>query len=72
MGYFSELECLKRKAARRYKKYYIEFDSTHGGHNIGQMMNPRMSKLAKEFDNVMAEIKVLDPNAPSKFKLTAE
>lgn len=55
---------LKRQARRASAQLQRERDSLPCGHNLAITINPRIYPLEQKFNQIMSELKSIDPNFP--------
>ena len=60
-----ELERLKRKARKIYKKYLIESDKFDCGNSLAEHISPKIYELKQKFNKIMDKMEMIDPYAPN-------
>lgn len=69
--YTREVDKLKRKAREAYLTYLDFTDSRSCGHALSQYMSPAASTAAREYDEAMHALRLLDPRCPPFTPLSA-
>lgn len=67
----SQIEKLKRKARKAYLTYVDYTADRSCGHALSQYMSPTASIAAREYDEAMHALRLLDPNCPPFTPLSA-
>lgn len=60
----TEIERLKRRARKLHRQTMAELDSVDCGISMLCFIRPHVGKLVREFDGIIARLKLIDPEFP--------